>query len=314
MTLVLTTQQEQELVRRYQVYVPSDSMFQRHVRLMQSVWRDKHGYPIGDHRGKPLGSRLAMPWAEETLANYLSETIREVVRREVFSSENRQGKLFGYPRILNDLLSSQPLCFNLFGELQVDLKLASEVFAEITKGHVKQVMRIEFEHSPGRGDMDYTGDASAFDVYVEYLTTKETMGFYGIEVKYHENMQVIASRHRSRYDEISALMGCFKADALEALHKTPLQQIWRDHLLTGSLLNKDPRFDEGSFIFLYPKDNLCCEQAVKAYQQCLSSTTTFMPMTIEDMIIALQHHSNEEWVQELSCRYIDFSSIEYIIS
>jgi hypothetical protein len=141
MTILITPQQELELAKRSQVFVSSDNTFQRRVRIMQSAWREKRGYLIGEHNGKPLGSRLAMPWAKETLCNYLTENIREVVRREVFSS-NSQGKLFAYPRIVNDLLSSQPFCFNLFGELQIDLKLATKVFAEITKGHDFEMMPI----------------------------------------------------------------------------------------------------------------------------------------------------------------------------
>src|ERR1700733_13878954 len=63
--------------------VPTDNQFQRRARLLQSLWRDAHSPPIGEHRGRPLGSRLAMPFAEDPLSNYLTDTIRSVVRREV---------------------------------------------------------------------------------------------------------------------------------------------------------------------------------------------------------------------------------------
>lgn len=255
---MVTPQQLDHIARRCQAYVASDSHFQRMARVMQSLWREEQGHPIGLHRELPLGSRLAMPWAEETLGNYLTETIRDVVRREVFSSERSQEKLFGYPRIINDLLSSQPLCFNLFGELQQDLSLASQVVADLTNGHIRQVTRIEFEYSPGRGSLDYTGDASAFDVYVEYIAATGAAGFLGIEVKYHENLQNPAARHRQRYDEVTAVMECFRDDARETLRTKPLQQIWRDHLLAGSLLHLESCFAEGRFVFLYPQANIHC--------------------------------------------------------
>ena len=57
-----------------------------------------------------------MPWAEETLSNYLTETVRGVVGQEVLDKTKSSGKLYGRPRIFNDLLSSQPLAFNLFGD------------------------------------------------------------------------------------------------------------------------------------------------------------------------------------------------------
>jgi hypothetical protein len=93
-------------------------------------------------------SRLAMPFAEQTLANYLTDDIRQVVRGEVKKPE----KLYQAPRIYNDLLSSQPLCFNVFGELQADLDSTTRVAGQLWPARVAEVTAIEFEHSPGRGD------------------------------------------------------------------------------------------------------------------------------------------------------------------
>ena len=122
------------------------------------------------------------------LDNYLTETIRSVVRREV-EGPKRRGKVYKRPRIYNHLLSSQPLCFNLFGELAEDRALASLVLGDMSKGRVSRVTTIEFEWSPGRGDPRYTGDKSAFDVYVTYETAMGQCGFLAIEAKYHENLE-----------------------------------------------------------------------------------------------------------------------------
>jgi hypothetical protein len=173
-----------ELAKKYYAFEKADkSDFQRRARILQSVWRSEQGYEMGIHASgegmRPLGSRLVMPWAKDTLANYLSEPIRQVVRHEVMSKEKSQGKLFARPRIFNDLLSSQPLCFNLFGELQQNLALATAVFGDLTSGRVGQVTGIEFEYSPGRGDSRYTGDSSAFDVYVTFQTAPRGRGFIG---------------------------------------------------------------------------------------------------------------------------------------
>jgi len=69
-----------------------------------------------------------MPDAKNHLWNYLTDSIRDVVRAEVLGARRGDGKLFGEPRIFNDLLSSQPLCFNLFGELKRNLTLAGVSF------------------------------------------------------------------------------------------------------------------------------------------------------------------------------------------
>ena len=288
------------------------SDFQRTARTLQSIWREELGYAIGELRSRsgerPLGSRLEMPWAEQTLANYMTETVRQ----EVMDKSKSLGKLFSRPRIFNDLLSSQPLCFNLFGELQQDLGLATAVLNGITSGRVQAVTSIEFEESPGRGDARYTGDNSAFDVFITFKTRQGGNGFIGIEVKFHENLIGKAATHRSRYDEVAEAMGCFKAHKLPSLKTQPLQQIWRDHLLAGSL-NQVGAFDDGFFAFLYPQGNTHCSDAVAQYRACLTNLNTFEDWTLEDLTSRIKRHTTEDWVEKFQDRYLNFGKLANFI-
>ena len=288
------------------------SRFQRAARTLQSMWRDEHGFEVGVQKSRSgerrLGSRLLMPWAEETLANYLNDTVRQIVREEVMDRTRSRGKLFGRPRIFNDLLSSQPLCFNLFGELRQDLSLATAVFKDFTSGRVQAVTSIEFEESPGRGDTKYTGDNSAFDVYVAFKTRRGGDGFMGIEVKYHENLRGKAAPHRPRYDEVAAIMDCFEAEKLTLLKSQPLQQIWRDHLLAGSLKHAGG-YDDGYFVFLYPRENLHCADAIAQYRGCLTNRETFEDWTLEDLTSQIMQHTNGDWVEMFHDRYLNFGKL-----
>jgi hypothetical protein len=195
-----------DLLAKHDVPVATDNAFQKRARLMQALWREEQKLAVGEHDGKPLGSRLAMPDAKTTLANFLTDTIRDVVRREVLDPKNSAGKLYGQPRIFNDLLSSQPLCFNLFGELQQDLALATRAMRRLTNERIDSVTSIGFEHSPGRGDTKYTGDRSAFDVFIDYRTRDGHRGFVGVEVKYHESLSDAPAPHRERYDVVASLL------------------------------------------------------------------------------------------------------------
>src|SRR5580658_4691518 len=131
-----------ELLVRHHVLERTDNVFQRRARLMQALWRDEQGLAVGEHDGRKLGSRLTMPSARETLSNYLTDTIRSVVRSEVLDAKRSKGKLYKKPRIFDDLLSSQPICFNLFGELQHDLELASRALRRLTRGRIDRVTSI----------------------------------------------------------------------------------------------------------------------------------------------------------------------------
>lgn len=303
----------QELCRRHHAYVSGDNPFQRRARLLQALWREGNGYEAGLHDGQPLGSRLAMPFAEHSLANYLTETIRDVVRREVVNQDHGLQQLYARPRIFNDLLSSQPLCFNLFGEMSRDLPLGSAVFSDLTEGRVREITTISFEFSPGRGDARYTDDNSAFDVYVEFLTSAKSRGFIGIEVKYHEKMNDKPARDRPRYGQIASAMDIFRNEALPRLRGTSLQQVWRDHLLAGSLCQVGG-FADALSVVIHPADNSKCVEALRNYRACLTRTESFATWTLEDVVAAIRRHGAEELAAALTDRYLAFGKIDRLLS
>jgi hypothetical protein len=287
------------------------SDFQRKARILQSMWREEQDYPIGKKEDRLYGARLEMPWAQESLSNFMTNTAKEAVRNEVLDSAKSKGKLYGKPRIFDNLLSSQPLCFNLFAELQADLDLATSVVQSMGFPKVSQVTAIEFEHSPGRGDPEYTGDRSAFDVFIEYQTESETSGFLGIEVKYHENLMGKAADHRDRYDEIAREIDCFRDAKLPDLRKQPLQQIWRDHLLACSvILHKNKQYAEGAFVFLYPEQNSHCSEAMELYRDCLVNEDSFMDWTLEDLFDSIQSKTGESWGLDFYDRYLNFDKTD----
>jgi hypothetical protein len=283
--------------------------FQPRARLLQSIWREQQGFEPAEYSGKLRGARLPMPWARESLANFLTTQIRDVVRAEVLDDDKSAGKLYGTPRIFANLLSSQPLCFNLFGVLQRDLELASRLVADLTDDRMTTVTAVEFEYSPGRGDARYTNDSSAFDVFLETETADGCAGFVGVEVKYHENLKGTPAPHREAYERVAEAMGCFREDALPALRENPLQQIWRDHILAGAMLEADG-YADGFFAFLHPADNEYCREASQAYGYCLTEDSTFVGWTLEDVVETLAQLTDEPWVGMLRDRYLGFEKLE----
>lgn len=302
-----------QLADKYQVRKSVDiSSFQRKARIMQSIWREENNYPCGiGSDGKYLGSRLPEEEAKETLNNYLTERIRTVVRHEVDSPESESDKLFAKPRIYNDLLSSQPLCFNLFGELTYNLALATAIVQEMSMGRFCKVTKIQFEMSPGRGDNRFLGDRSAFDVLLECETATGGRGFIGIEVKYHENLIGKPGRHRVRYDEVANEMKCFPADH-SVFMVSPLQQLWRDHLLSGILKIKN-NYEDALFIVLYPKDNGHVAEAVKGYRADLIQTESFDAWTLEEFVVMLKKYSDANWIDLFYNRYLAFDKVETLL-
>jgi hypothetical protein len=301
-----------EELERHHVDIEGDRSWQRRLRLTQALWREKQGLPIGTRSdSKPLGSRIAMPQAKKDLSNFLTDSVREVVRTELAAEvTRREEKLISEPRIYEDLLSSQPLCFNLFGEMKADLLIATAWARHLWPGRVEQVTRLEFEHSPGRRDERYLGNRTAFDVYLEHTVPDGGEGFIGIEVKYHESLEVKAAEIRPRVREVAtASADTFDQGALKELAAPPLQQVWFDHLLALSMLEADgARWSKnGLFVLMHPVANEACYRVVNAYVAKLREHRTFQRMTLEEAVAALRVTCDGEWVEAFQERYLRYA-------
>jgi hypothetical protein len=287
-------------------YVRGENVWQQRARLHQSLWRQARGLKAGLHNGLPLGSRLTPADAEPPrLLNYVSPQAQRQVQLAV-DNRSKTGALLSRPRLWVDLLSSQPLCFNVFGPLAEDHALASRVLSMLWPD-IRTVKDIRFEWSPGRGDRCYTGNRSAFDVFVDYDGARGR-SFLGIEIKYHEDLTGKAAKDEHNvYPAMAANHHIFRDGAITQLQKLPLQQIWLDHLLALQLRTnpKDDGWDAGTFVLLYPVGNTACAAAAGRYRHCLDNGETFHARTLDEVVQAARLASSDSWTDEVFARYLD---------
>lgn len=295
-------------LEKYSVFYEKDTDFTANARLLQSKWRVKHNYPINTVIKSNYGNFIETEFAKKEKVNFLTNNIKKLVTDKI-PEIRRNGGLVGEPRIWNNLLSSQPLCFNLFGELSLDLPLATKYFQKLFPVEVSVVTKIDFEFSSRRKNPDN----SAFDVFVEYLNTNNQKCFIGIEVKFQESLFEETPRkaaenftkHKADYIIMSIDSNFFKANSIEKLMYTPIAQIWRDHLLAWNM-SRD--YHDGFFVFLYPFNNLKCHKGVEEYKKYLSSSAErinkFYPRDLTTFILALNELINTSWTKELEERYV----------
>lgn len=294
----------------FHVDYPPDTEFSAYARLLQSRWRSSKDYPKGK-----LGNYLETDFAKESKVNFLTDRVRRLAADEMATAKASKA-LFDEGRMWANLLSSQPLCFNLFGELSFDTDAATSCFKSLFPDRVGRVTAVKFEYSPGRGDARYTGDRSAFDVFVKY-ERNGLSGFIGIEVKYAESLreeslkraEEIFGKHKDRYVQLTETSGVFAPNVVEVLRRPPLSQIWRDHLLSVALLShQDRKYAEGCFVFLFPALNKQCQDGVDQYAKYLASedetTSGFCPRHLEQFINTVAGHYNTDWSSELRSRYL----------
>jgi hypothetical protein len=229
-------------------------------------------------------------------ANCLSDRIVQVVNT---TCENKGKALINENRLRSNLLSSQPLAFNCFAEFVDRPQALSPVVSAMTGGELVTVRSVKFEYSPGRGEARYTGDRSAYDVYIEGDHVAGGKAFLGIEVKYHEDLSGKPARITDRHCElVSGLFGR-KISAGDTCFLPPQEQLTRDRLLVYAHAMADG-FTKGWFVCLYPECNPACRDAVKDWEW----DEGFIDLTLERLIEMLVNHFPEEpWTRRLHERY-----------
>src|SRR5471030_1186388 len=99
-----------ESLEKYEVLYEQDTDYSAFARLLQSQWRQRKNLPSGK-----LGNYIETERAKEKKENYFTDNIKNLVVGEVKNTRITKG-LIDEARVWTNLLSSQPLCFNLFGE------------------------------------------------------------------------------------------------------------------------------------------------------------------------------------------------------
>jgi hypothetical protein len=224
-------------------------------------------------------------------SNFLTDAAVQAVHWRLDHPEPYQ--TINVDRLYGNLLSSMPLCFNLFGLLfsEADLEPATAAVHLWWPDAPGLVNAVRFEWSPGRRQPGkFLENRTAFDVAFELTMDNGTLGVIGVETKYHENCRrekLPLEERLARYKLVTERSGIFISGALDALVGTPLQQIWLDHLLALSMLQHTPQtWTWAKFVLVHPEGNPSYARAADEYRMTLSDFSTFEVRTIESLLDA----------------------------
>ena len=303
-------------LRRHDAYEPGDTRFRAAARLQQSLWRQAHGWKAGYQTG-PTGKRRRIGncltrEAAELGAAFITRDVANLSKREIAFRE--RGALMDEARIAGNLLSSAPLCLNVFGPLKLDLKLATRVFKRLFPDFVRTVTGIVIEHAPDRGNPKYLADYTAFDLIVQCGTVDGRNGAIAIEVKFSETLTEPAARLRPRYDELSRTSGCFKSPDDAALRVQPLQQFWRQQMLAASMLQAG-LYDTMRFVVVAPTFNDQAQNAIALFRSFITddSPVPFDGITLETVIATIGKAGASEIAAALHQRYCNFEPVAALV-
>jgi hypothetical protein len=239
-------------------------------------------------------------------ANFLTPGIFAVAKRRLAEGTGTVEPF----RLLRNMLSSQPMCFNLFGPLVADLDLATRLMAELLPGEVAKVTAVKLEFAPQPSGA-YLADRTAFDAYVEWVTPTGGQAFMGFETKLTEPFSQTKEYDGEAYRRWMTGASPWLPEGMGAVTNIRHNQLWRDHLLAVAHLRQPgAAWVAGRLAVVRHPLDLDCAGTVHGYRQLLRpDDDTFVELTLEQVVEAwgraVLKEGERAWLEAFRLRYLD---------
>lgn len=294
--------------------VPSDDAFKGRMRFHQSWYREHVlKLPPGPNpaaHGRPDGNMLRDSDGLDG-RNFLDPAIHQFAKDRL---QDDAGHIEA-KRLRNNLLSSQPMCFNLFAPLDSDHEWATKLFRSLPgmpADLVVKEIRLEYAPDPAK----HLEDGSSFDAFVCYERPGNVRGFIGIETKLTEPFSKEKYGFDSRYSRWKSQPAWYWKDGEEKhFPETQINQLWRNHLLAFSMLHQpNAKYQEAYCAVVYHGLDKSCVKSIKAYRELLAdgAQATLLNWPLADVIkswtLLAESRSQKEWLKAFHLRYLDLDA------
>lgn len=263
----------------------SESGFKKRMRFHQGWWRtcvlaeEEGDHPI--RHGKSVCNTILN--GRMSRKNFLSDRIFEAVLQTIEERQSARSGIIEEDRLFNNLLSSQPLCFNFFGELKTDTDFALQVLKQFWP-ELTQVNRVIFEFAP---EKNYTSDNSAFDVAFEVMADKQN-GLLGLECKYTDTFsqkEYDRAEYRHIFDQDKhRTFGAKYADFIAA----EFNQLFRNQLIAEALIQNSDYDFVYTGLFCHQDDMSALQTGEKFQRMLRNGDKIFQVITYQDFIEKMQ--------------------------
>lgn len=295
---------------------PNDDEFTARMRFHQSWYRK---YILGllpgpnpSAHNKQYGNMLR---SEDGLAgrNFINDKIFTYVKNRI-----AEDSLHIEPRrLLNNMLSSQPMCFNLFAPLAMNLNLATKLVSAMPGFEtVLKVTSVKLEYAPPKENM--LNDGTSFDAWIEFYRDNGQYGFIGIETKLTEPFSQKEYQCNEYYRRwVNDSDGWWLPGSYNHFNDKNFNQLWRNHLLSYALLHcPESRYNEAySVVILHPMDGKC-QSAYRLYSDKLTpkGINTLLNWPLDDLITTwkplVETDDERSWLRSFSRRYLELEGSE----
>lgn len=286
-----------------------DNAWRAGLRLQQAWWREERlglsPGPIRKSGGRQVVSMLPLDVGYRP--NLMTpEAERSAIKAKQLLRDERRPGLIQEDRLWRNLLSSQPLCFNLFGHLSESQETLLPWVQSLVPA-ATAVTDVRLEWAPAAGTLG----GSAFDAFVEFALDKgNSRGFLGIECKYAEDLK--ESQRKPAADKfVMATQGPgWQPDAAPALDVHGLRQLWYNQLLT-QMVSTANSYEVGLGVVVACQADASAQQAVAKVRTQLTDAETLVFSSLESLVASVE--GQDKWRRDFNERYLDFTPIEDLL-
>jgi len=303
----------------------SDNAFTRKARLLQSMYRveigEEEGFGPTRNSKRKYGNMIS--GGEVSGKNFLMKETFEYAKERVEKKKKEKTveTIDGF-RLFNNLLSSQPMAFNMFYPLmsllkQDPAKVTLAVRSVFKNLPVFEVTEIGLEFIPTPIE-NYTNDKSTMDAYIKFVDNKGGKHIIAIETKYTDVLGVNEASHCEEQKQLLIDTGLFNPDFEELLKggKVKLTQIYRNLLLTERYRMVEGLKDSYSVV-LSPKEHPSTQEEISSVTEYLKPEYAYKlsAVSLEDFVDAMIQYLPEYYAQvyeRFRGRYLSFGKVDML--
>lgn len=313
-----------ELELKYGNQSASDNSFTRKARLLQSIVRFKMNEKPGigpkenskDAEGNPSYYGNMLNNGEITGKNFILPATFLYAQERVKNKKIKE-TIDSY-RLFNNMLSSMPMCFNLFhGFIEIKNQYPESLNKMLKKAfkiygiEIDEINEIRIEYVSDKYE-----DKSAMDAAIIYSYNGKKY-IIAIETKYVEPLgSNKASNNDGKY-KLAKSLNIFTNEGLDYINNG-CTQIYRNFLLT-EFVRLDENFTDSFSVILSPKGNTTTDKELKELRDYLLPEFHYklIKYDLENFIEALKEDCPDEyreWLDKFYNRYLNFEEVEQLMN
>lgn len=306
---------------KYGPICSSDNIITAKSRFLQSWYRvnvlDQKDFGFGPEEFSKTKYGNILVNGQTTGMNFLSPEVFQYAQFRTRFLKN--GETIKEYRLFNNMLSSQPMCFNLFYPLkklfEKDHKRACKVFRNCFPSlNINKILAVEIEYLP-YPVTEYLNDRTAFDAMLLFISDSGERNILAIETKYVEKLGTNPSSDLSKQIDLVKNNTMFNEDGKKEVSKG-FGQLGRNFLLAEKF-KMENRLDKAYAVVISPEENTSSKTEITEFHKMMNVEyqDRLFYTSLENIVKSINKKTSQDikiWIELFEKRYLGFDDCESI--